>query len=112
MDTATPATGNPDRDATMTGSDWFDSTRYPTATYRSADIRADGDGYVAEGELTIRDMRYPLSLRFSYSTAHGEHILDGSTSIDRLAIGLGTGDWVDTSWVGQMVPVTFHVIGR
>ncbi|MCP5180464.1 MAG: cytochrome b/b6 domain-containing protein [Pseudomonadales bacterium] len=112
VDTATPATGNPDRDATMTGSDWFDSTRYPTATYRSADIRADGDGYVAEGELTIRDMRYPLSLRFSYSTAHGEHILDGSTSIDRLAIGLGTGDWVDTSWVGQMVPVTFHVIGR
>ena len=29
--------------------------------------------------------------------------------LDRLALGIGTGEWEDTAWIGQFVDVTVHV---
>ena len=29
--------------------------------------------------------------------------------MDRLALGLGTGEWADTEWVGQFVEVSVRV---
>ena len=37
--------------------------------------------------------------------------ITGSVDLDRIELGLGTGEWTDTSWVGQQVKVEFQVTG-
>src|SRR6476469_9955748 len=39
-------TGNEQRDAHVKSADYFDAEKYPTATFRSTDVRANGDDYV------------------------------------------------------------------
>jgi hypothetical protein len=38
-----------------------------------------------------------------------EKILTAQTRLDRIALGVGTGDWLDTTWVGQHIDVTVEV---
>ena len=40
-------TGNEQRDAHIKAADFFDVEKYPTATFASTGVRADGDKYVA-----------------------------------------------------------------
>ena len=48
----------------MRSADFFDVEQYPTLTYRSTGIRADGDGFVVDGELTLHGVTrsVPLAL--------------------------------------------------
>ena len=54
IEMASVDTGNPDRDAHVRSGDFFAADTYPTMTYRSTGIREAGDGYVIEGELTLK----------------------------------------------------------
>src|SRR6476661_10414030 len=38
-------TGNEQRDAHIKSADYFDAEAYPTATFRSTEVRANGDNY-------------------------------------------------------------------
>jgi polyisoprenoid-binding protein YceI len=60
-------TGNADRDAHVRSADFFDSEKHPTMTYRSTAVRPDGDGYVVDGELTLRGVsrNVPLTLEIN-----------------------------------------------
>jgi polyisoprenoid-binding protein YceI len=59
-------TGQPDRDAHLRSPDFFDSERYPTISFRSAEAEGDfareGDRFRVPGELTIRDTTIPVVL--------------------------------------------------
>ena len=55
-------TNNADRDAHIRGDDFFGVEQFPTMTYRSTGVRASGDGYVVDGELTLRGVTKPVSL--------------------------------------------------
>lgn len=50
------------RDAHLRSNDFFDAETYPTMTYRSTGIRAAGDGYVVDGELTLKGVTRPVEL--------------------------------------------------
>ena len=56
-------TGNADRDNDLRSANYFEADKYPTMTYRTTGLRADGGGYVADGELTVKDVTNPLSLQ-------------------------------------------------
>jgi polyisoprenoid-binding protein YceI len=57
-------TGVPDRDEHLRSADFFEVAAHPTMTYRSTGVRAGGDGdYVLEGELTLKGVTRPVSLR-------------------------------------------------
>jgi len=60
-------TGNEDRDNDLRSSNYFESDKYPTMTYRTTGLRVDGDGYVADGELTVKDITNPVSLRVEFN---------------------------------------------
>jgi polyisoprenoid-binding protein YceI len=64
VDIASIDTSSADRDAYLRSADALDLERYPSLTYRSTGIHADGDGYVVEGELTLRGVTrsVPLAL--------------------------------------------------
>ena len=57
-------TGNQTRDDDLRSDNFFAAATHPEMTYRSAGIRHDGHSYVLDGELTIRGVTRPVSLRF------------------------------------------------
>jgi polyisoprenoid-binding protein YceI len=60
-------TGNADRDNDLRSANYFEVDKYPTMTYRVLDLRADGDRYVADGELTVRDITNPVALDVEFN---------------------------------------------
>jgi polyisoprenoid-binding protein YceI len=55
-------TGNADRDNHLRSADFFEVEQHKTMTYRSTGLRAAGDGYVLDGELTLKGVTKPVSL--------------------------------------------------
>lgn len=55
------------RDADLKSDNFFDAAKYPTLTFSSTRIRKDGDHYVADGILTIKNKSLPASIPFRYS---------------------------------------------
>ena len=55
------------RDAHLRSADFFDVENHPTMTYRSTGVRAHGDGYVVDGQLTLRGVTkdVPLALELN-----------------------------------------------
>ncbi|HEX9034563.1 MAG TPA: YceI family protein [Streptosporangiaceae bacterium] len=56
------STGNDTRDGDVKGENFLDVANHPTMTYRSTGVRADGDDFVVDGELTIKGVTRPVKL--------------------------------------------------
>lgn len=64
IDMASIDTANVARDEHLRTADFFQVEKYPTMSYRSTGIRPDSDGFLMEGELTLKavTLRVPLKL--------------------------------------------------
>ena len=62
IDASTIQTGVPDRDARLKSADFLEVEKFPTIDFRSTAITAKGDGYEAQGELTIHGISKPVTL--------------------------------------------------
>ena len=60
-------TGNEQRDGHIKSADFFEVETYPTMTYRSTGVRADGDVYILDGKLTLKGVTrdVPLALEIN-----------------------------------------------
>jgi len=56
-------TAEPNRDAHIRSADFFETTTYPTMTYRSTGIRPAGDAWVVEGQLSLHGVTRSVPLR-------------------------------------------------
>jgi polyisoprenoid-binding protein YceI len=56
-------TGNEQRDQHIRSADFFEVDKYQTMTYRSTGLRPEGDHYVLDGELTLRDVTKQIPLK-------------------------------------------------
>ncbi|MBC6462962.1 YceI family protein [Actinomadura sp. HBU206391] len=63
IDLTSVDTANAQRDDHIRSADFFEVDRYPTMTYRSSGLRRDGDGFVLDGELTLKGVTRPVPLR-------------------------------------------------
>src|SRR6185503_15336492 len=88
-------TRDSDRDASLLDKDWFNAKQYPEAKFESQKIEKTADGYVANGNLTLK-----FTLQGSGATAK----FAGNMTINRFDFNVGEG-WNDTSWVAQDVAV-------
>lgn len=70
------------------GTDFFDAEAFPTALF-VADIMADGENYIAEGTLTIKDITSPLTLPFTLALEGDNASMAGSVVIDRQTFQIG-----------------------
>lgn len=59
-------TAVPPRDNHLRSADFFEVEKFPTLTFASEQIRRDGDDFVADGKLTIREITRPVTLRFRF----------------------------------------------
>jgi polyisoprenoid-binding protein YceI len=67
IDLSSIDTGAEQRDAHLRSPDFFDTDNHPVMTYRSTGIHAKGDGYVVDGELTLKGVtrQVPLHLEIN-----------------------------------------------
>jgi polyisoprenoid-binding protein YceI len=67
IDLSSIDTGAEQRDGHLRSPDFFDTDNHPVMTYRSTGIRAKGDGYVLDGELTLKGItrQVPLHLEIN-----------------------------------------------
>ena len=109
IDLASVDTGNPERDQVLGTADWFNLGKWPEARFTAEQIVRSGEGYAASGTLTLRGVTRPVVLKFRWTPAAGPAParLVGSAALERLAFGIGQGEWQDTAYVGN--PVTVEV---
>ncbi|WP_405403138.1 cytochrome b/b6 domain-containing protein [Paracoccus sp. Ld10] len=86
------------------GADFFDVATHPTAVFEGT-IRPDGEGYVAEGPLKLRDQQMPVTLPFDLTITDGVAQMQGQAVIDRRDWQVGAG-YADESTVGFQVDLT------
>lgn len=60
-------TGNDERDAHLESAAFFDVKHYPTATFTSTGMRAERNGYVLEGDFTLKGISKPISLGLEFN---------------------------------------------
>lgn len=111
VDTSSGNTQDAERDLTLRDPEWFDPANFPEAYFRADSFSASADGsYAANGELVIKNLSTPAQLLFNVEIDGDQLTLTGTAQLDRLALGVGTGEWEDTDWVGKDVTVNVQVV--
>jgi polyisoprenoid-binding protein YceI len=67
IQTATIDTRNETRDNHMRSQDFLDVTNFPEITFQSTGLRATGDDYELDGNLTIHGVTHPVTLELELS---------------------------------------------
>jgi polyisoprenoid-binding protein YceI len=104
--TASIDTGTPDRDAHLTGADFFDAEAFPSITFRSTRISdVNGDSFTLTGDLTVKDVTREISFKATYNGAGrnpwGQVVagFEARTEIDREDFGLTWNQALETGGV-------------
>jgi len=105
------STGNSDVDGTLPGSNWFNTSEYPQASFTADRAEAaDGDNaYVLIGTLEMKgnsgEVRIPFTIDINGDTASAT----GETVINRLEYGIGPDGPVSGITVTDEVTVSFDL---
>ena len=107
---ASATTSNADYDGELRGNAFFNSTKFPQATYSASKFRAlGGNRYAADGTLSLRGVDKPVTLEFTW-TPGAKPVLAGKASVKRLDFGVGGGDWADTTLIPDAIAISTRVV--
>jgi len=113
IDMASASSGDEQRDASLPGSDWFDTALHPKATFVATRFDNTGEGrFVARGKLTLRGVSRPLDLPFRLKIDGDRAQVSGVTSLDRTTFGIGQGEWAITDQIPARVTVRIALSAR
>lgn len=110
-------TGNEQRDAHVKSADFLDVDKYPTATFRSTNVRANGDNYAVDGEFTLKGVTKPVSLDLEFNgvnpgMGHGEVAgFEASVILNRKDFGIDIDMPLETGGtvVGDKITITLAI---
>jgi polyisoprenoid-binding protein YceI len=110
VDIASISLGSPESEAELPKATWFNTAKFPQATFQSSSIKALGGGkFEVTGKLGIkgnlRDVVVPMAL----TQAGAATTATGTFAIKRLAFKIGENEWADTSMVADDVQVKFKI---
>jgi len=113
VDVASATLGSRETDVEMPKPLWFNTARFPQATFQSTSVKPAGPGkFEVAGRLTIKgigsDVVVPVSLA-QPSGPSGVTTATGSFPIKRLTFKVGEQEWSDTSMVADEVQVRFKI---
>lgn len=107
IDLTSVTSGDNDRDASLTSSDFFATSAFPKAVFEAKSFtQKDATHFVAHGKLTMHGVTKPCELPFTLTVKGGAATMSGTTTIDRTAFGVGSGDWAKTDAVPAKVTVS------
>ena len=107
-------TDNKKRNDHLQSADFFDAKNYPEMKFVSSSFTKEGDDYVLNGNLTIRDITKEVSIPVKV-LGIGDHpmkkgklitAMRAEFSLNRNDYGVGTGSWAATAVVGDEVKVS------
>jgi len=110
VDIASATLGAPEMDGELPKATWFNTAKFPQATFQSTSIKGLGGGkFEVSGKLAIkgntRDAIVPVTLTQSGATTTASGVL----TIKRLAFKIGENEWADTSAVADDVQIKFKL---
>ena len=108
VDVASATLGVPETDAELPKATWFNTSKFPQATFQSTAVKGLGGGkFEVSGTLGIkgatRNVVVPVVVTQSGATTNAT----GTFSLKRLAFQIGQNEWSDTSMVADDVQVKF-----
>ena len=107
---ASARTGDATYDKTLPTVDWFDLAKGPTGVFETAAFRAkSGDDYEADGTLSIRGFKIPVTLAFTFKASGDTATLTGKTQLKRLDFAIGKGSDDSGAWVSLVIPVDIAI---
>lgn len=98
-------TQSSERDQSLTGGDFFDVAKFPTAHFITQSFSTGADGRVtAHGTLTLRGVSKPVMLHVVFKPTATGATLNVDTTLNRKDFNLGTG----SDWDEIAIPVAVH----
>jgi polyisoprenoid-binding protein YceI len=102
--------GTAETEAELARPGWFDTRRFPTATFVASTVRPAGPGrFDIAGKLTIKGSTRDLVVPVTLQQAGALTTADGSFVLRRSDWRIGDGDWSDPSLVADEVQVRFRL---
>ena len=83
IDVSSVNTNNEMRDGHLRTSDFFAVEEFPTIDFRSTSLRVEGDDYLVDGELTLRGVTKPVTIKGEF----GGIVTDGYGQVKAGASG-------------------------
>lgn len=113
IDMTSARTGDQQRDASLPAPDWFDAATHPKAVFTATKFEHVGaDRYIAHGSLNLRGVSKPLDLPFRLTIAGDTAKVSGEAALDRLAFGVGQGDFQATDQIPAKVTVRVELTAK
>lgn len=110
-------TGNADRDGHLRTNDFFDIDTYPTMTFKSTSILADGDDYRLIGDLTVKGVTKSVEFELEFEGLGADPWggtragFEAKTVIDRTEFGVEFNAALETGGVllGDKVTIELDI---
>jgi polyisoprenoid-binding protein YceI len=110
IDTASLDVGEAEMNKEVAKKEWFDSAKYPKASFMSSSIKPAGAGKLTvAGKLLIKGKSMDVTFPLTVKAEGGKQVFEGALPIRRLAFNIGEGEWKDTSMVADEVVIKFRV---
>ena len=110
IDLASADSAQEERDSALLTPEWFDVAKFPQANFAASAATAKADGsFDAKAKLSLRGVSRDMAFPFTWTREGDRAHLRAQVTLDRLAFGLGSGEWADAEWVGHSVVVDVDV---
>ncbi|MBT0568973.1 YceI family protein [Curvibacter sp. CHRR-16] len=110
VDVASATLGVKETDAELPKSVWFNTAKFPQATFQSTSIKGLGGGkFEVAGKLSIKGASSDVVVPVTLTQSGANTTATGSFAIKRLTYKIGEGEWADTSMVADDVQVKFKL---
>ena len=117
VDLSSISTGQEQRDAHVRSADFFEVENHPTMTFTSTGLRAGGDQFLLDGDLTIKGVTNPITIPFSFEGAAKDPFgnqrvgFEGAVTINRKDYGITWNAALETGGVlvSDKVTLEFEV---
>lgn len=114
VDIASATIGDAATDAELPKATWFNTAKFPQATFASSSFKSLGAGkYEVAGKLSVKgvaqDVLVPVTMTQTGAGAAAITTASGSFPIKRLTFKIGENEWADTGMVADPVQVKFKL---
>jgi polyisoprenoid-binding protein YceI len=110
VDIASATLGDKATDAELPKAPWFNTAKFPQATFASSSIKALGAGkFEVAGKLSIKGVAQDVVIPVTMTQAAAVTTAVGTFPMKRLTYKIGEGEWADTSMVADPVQVKFKL---
>ena len=110
IDISSVTLGSPEPDAELPKAPWFNTAKFPQATFQSNSVKGLGGGkFEVLGKLTIKGNALDAVIPVTLVQTGPNTTASGVLTIKRLAYKIGENEWADTAMVADDVQVKFKL---